>query len=122
MIAVAELIARAAAGAEVPSPVPLPPGVALRGSRLVPLIGGILSGMRGPAAAVTLGRMILVHPRARLTARLIRHELAHVAQWEREPVAFPFRYIAAHIRHGYADNPYEREARAAETGTDERMT
>lgn len=88
----------------------------MRHSRLVPRVAGWLSGMRGPAAAVTLGRTILLNPHVPLSERLLRHELAHVRQWERAPLSFPFRYIASHIRHGYGDNPYEAEARAAETG------
>lgn len=107
-------LARLLAGDEVPAPVALPPGVTVRASRLVTSLGGFLSGMGAPAAAVTLGRTVLVRPGTLLTERLVRHELAHVTQWNRHPVTFPFRYIGAHIRHGYQDNPYEREARAAE--------
>ena len=116
MIWIADGIARLLGRVEAPAPVSLPPGVALRSSRLVPVIGGLLAGMKGPAAAVTLGRTILVHPDVAVTARLVRHELAHVGQWERHPVTFPIRYVGAHIRHGYTDNPYEREARSAESG------
>lgn len=113
------LVTRAAgilAGDTLPSPLPLPPGVTLRHSRLVPRIAGWMSGMKGPAAAVTLGRTILVNPDTRLTGRLVRHELEHVRQWERQPHVFPFHYVLSHIRHGYGDNPFEAEARAAETG------
>ena len=91
-----------------------PQDVVVRAGRLVPLIGGRLSGHTGPAAAVTLGRTIIVHPDSRLTDRLLRHELAHVRQWQRQPVTFPLRYAWQHLRHGYRDNPYEVEARAAE--------
>lgn len=91
-----------------------PQGVSIRAGRLVPVIGGRLSGHAGPAAAVTLGRTIIVHPDVRLTDRLLRHELAHVRQWQRSPVTFPLRYVWQHVRHGYRDNPYEVEARAAE--------
>jgi hypothetical protein len=98
------------------SAVGLPPDVQLRVSRIIPRLGGWLAGMGAPAAAVTLGRTILVPPGAKPDARLLRHELAHVRQWERSPVAFPFRYTVAHIRHGYRGNPYEIEARAAEGG------
>lgn len=119
MIGVVSYVARMVGGASVPSPVPLPPGVTLRHSRLVPRLAGWLAGMRGPAAAVTLGRTILVNPSIRTSARLISHELAHVRQWERHPHVFPFHYIASHIRHGYGHNPYEAEARAAETGRGE---
>lgn len=119
MIGLVTRMARLLGGPVVPSPVPLPRGVTFCYSRLVPRIAGRLSGMRGSAAAVTLGRTVLVNPDIRLTGRLVRHELAHVRQWERQPHAFPFRYIASHIRHGYGDNPYEAEARAAESGQSE---
>lgn len=116
MIGLVSRAARVLGREDVPPPFPLPPGVTLRHSRLVPRIGGWLSRMGGPAAAVTLGRTILLNPEVRPSPRLLRHELEHVRQWERHPVAFPFRYIASHIRHGYGDNPFEAEARAAETG------
>lgn len=116
MIRVFSEMARLVGGNEVPPPIPLPVGVEVRESRFVPRIAGWLAGMRGPAAAVTVGRTILLNPEVPLSERLLRHELAHVEQWERQPRAFPFRYIRAHIRHGYGDNPYEAEARAAETG------
>lgn len=95
-------------------PQPLPPGVAIRRGRWIPALGGRLSGMRRAAAAVTLGRTIVVHPAAPLTTRLLRHELAHVRQWQRHPVAFPLLYVWNHLRHGYRDNPFEVEAREAE--------
>lgn len=99
---------------EAEAGVVVPDDVALRRSRLIPLLGGYLSGMGRSAAAVTLGRTILLHPSVPPEPRLIRHELAHVAQWRRHPFTFPFRYTAAHIRFGYRDNPFELEARAAE--------
>jgi hypothetical protein len=102
-------------GSVVDHPADLPPRVVVRAGRLVPAIGGRLSGHGRAAAAVTLGRTIIVHPDIRLTDRLLRHELAHVRQWQRAPVTFPLRYVWQHIRHGYRDNPYEVEARAAES-------
>jgi hypothetical protein len=119
VIGIVDRIARVVAGIDIASPVALPPRVALRRSRLIPAIGGRMSGMGKAAAAVTLGRTVLVHPGAAATARLVHHELAHVAQWERHPFTFPIRYIGAHIRHGYRDNPYEIEARAAEARSTE---
>ncbi len=107
-------LVRAAAGARADSPEALPPGVEVRRGRWIPWLGGLLSGMSGPAAAVTLGRTIVVHPGAPLTARLVRHELAHVRQWQASPLAFPVRYVVGHLRHGYESNPYEVEAREAE--------
>jgi hypothetical protein len=101
-------------GRRVATPPDLPAGVAVRAGRWIPAVGGWLSGHRGPAAAVTLGRTIVVHPGAALSARLLRHEVAHIRQWQRRPLTFPLHYAWLHLRHGYADNPYEIEARAAE--------
>jgi hypothetical protein len=91
----------------------IPEGVRLRRSPwLTRLAGGLLGGRRR-VAAVTLGRTIVLAPDARPSRRLLRHELAHVRQW-RDSRWFPVRYVLAHVRHGYVDNPYEIEARAAE--------
>ena len=92
----------------------LAPGVSVVRGRWIPVLGGRLSGMKGPAAAVTLGRTIVVHPDVALTPRLLNHELAHVRQWQTRPFTFPLRYVWHHIRRGYQSNPYEIEARAAE--------
>ena len=114
MIGLVDRLARIVAGRRVDVDVPLPPGVEVRESRLVTAVGGYLSGMKAHAAAVALGRTILVHPAAHPNARLLSHELAHVSQWARHPYTFPIRYIRAHLRHGYNRNPFEVEARAAE--------
>jgi hypothetical protein len=90
----------------------IPEGVVFREGRLIPRIGGLLARMGGPAAAVTLGRTIVVSPEARLSNQLLVHELTHVRQW-REDVLFPLRYTLATLRYGYLDNPYEVEARQA---------
>jgi hypothetical protein len=91
--------------------------VVLRTGRWIPRIGGILAGSRYPAAAVTLGGTIVVHPDAALTARLVRHELEHVRQWRRNPLTFPLHYAWLYLRHGYRANPYEVAARQAESET-----
>jgi hypothetical protein len=98
--------------AHIPSEA-VPAGVTLRSGRLVPWIGGLLAGMKGPAAAVTLGRTIVVNPRVTLTHALLAHELTHVRQWEAD-MLFPIRYSLATARHGYRQNPYEVEAREVE--------
>lgn len=90
----------------------VPEGVVLRRGRLVPWIGGVMGRMRGPAAAVTLRRTIVLNPDAPLTPTLLAHELEHVRQW-REDRLFPLRYTLATLRHGYRDNPYEKQARDA---------
>jgi hypothetical protein len=95
-------------------PEAVPGGVAVYRSRWVPAVAGRLSGMGAPAAAVTLGDAILVHPDIAITPRLLRHELAHVRQWRKQPLLFPLRYVLGHLRYGYHDNPFEVEARAAE--------
>ncbi|HET7275263.1 MAG TPA: DUF4157 domain-containing protein [Longimicrobiaceae bacterium] len=94
----------------------IPDGVVLREGRLLPKLGGWLARMPRPAAAVTLGRTIIVHPEARLTDSLLRHELAHVRQWSEVPL-FALRYTTETLRHGYRQNAYEREAREAEAST-----
>jgi hypothetical protein len=91
-----------------------PAGVIVRRGRWVTALGGLLAGQRRAAAAVTLGRTIVLHPDVPLTPRLLRHELAHVRQWQRRRVTFPLHYAWLHLRHGYRANPYEIEARAAE--------
>lgn len=93
--------------------VELPEGVVFREGSLVPAIGGLLARMEAPAAAVTLRRTIVVNPGVRLSRRLLAHELAHVRQWEEDPL-FPVRYTLETLRNGYRENRYEREAREAE--------
>ena len=93
---------------------PVPEDVSVRAAHWLPALAGRLSGMRAPAAAVTIGRTIIVHPNVQLDVRLLRHELAHVQQWRRFPVTFPARYVFNHLRYGYHANPFEVEARAAE--------
>ncbi len=110
-----ERLAKLVLGERVTVPEELPPeslpgGITIRRGRLVPVIGGILGRMRGPAAAVTLRRTIVLNPKARLTPALLAHELTHVRQWQQDPL-FPIRYSLATLRHGYHNNPYEVEAR-----------
>ncbi|HEX8430900.1 MAG TPA: DUF4157 domain-containing protein [Longimicrobium sp.] len=93
------------------APGAVPPGVTFRSGRLVPAIGGVLGRMGGPAAAVTLGRTIVVHPDVELSPGLLVHELTHVRQWNEDPL-FPLKYTVQSIRHGYRWNRYEVEARA----------
>ena len=72
------------------------------------------------AAAITLGRLIIVRHRAADDPHLLRHELVHVEQWRRLGVAgFLARYLWAYLRwrlrgHGhrgaYLRIPLEVEA------------
>ena len=109
---VIERLVRGVAGARARSPEPLPAGRRAPLWPLDPAAGRAPSGMRGPAAAVTLGRTIVVHPDAPLSARLLRHELAHVRQWRAVPVGFPSATPGATFAMATA-NPYEVEASAA---------
>lgn len=93
----------------------VPDDVIVRRGRWLPALGGRLAGMGRSAAAVTLGRTIVVHPAVETSGRLLRHELAHVRQWRRQPLTFPVRYLLGHLRYGYRENPYEVEARAQES-------
>ena len=54
---------------------------------------------------------------ARRWPELLEHELEHVRQWKADPL-FPLRYTLATLRHGYYDNPYEVQARAAASRQD----
>lgn len=94
--------------------VPTPEDVVVVRGRWLPALSGRLAGMKRAAAAVTIGRTIVLHDDAALTTRLLRHELAHVEQWKAAPWTFPVRYAWQHLRCGYRDNPYEVAARAAE--------
>ena len=93
----------------------LPSGVKVRRSSILTTLGGWLSGRKRARSAVTIRHTIFVHPDRVLTARLLRHELAHVKQWEAHPWTFPLRYAWNHLRHGYNGNPFEAEARLAES-------
>jgi hypothetical protein len=99
----------------VPVPESLPGEVTVIRNAWIPALGGRIAGMSGPASAVTIGDTILVHPDARATERLMYHELTHVRQWRERPLLFPLHYLWCHMRYGYRDNPYEVEARQAET-------
>jgi hypothetical protein len=55
---------------------------------------------------------ILLRSRALLEdGGLVTHELCHVWQMQHHPLRMPLSYLL----RGYAENPYEREARAAAT-------
>lgn len=108
---ISKLIANRLLGAQIdcPAGLELPPGVVLRRSRWIPRLAGALARLGGPAAAVTLGRSVVLHPETRVTSALLEHELVHVRQWAGDPL-FPLRYAMETLRHGYRNNRYEREA------------
>lgn len=73
----------------------------------------------GPVAAITLGHVVLGARPCDLDATRV-HERVHVRQFERWGVLmlvlYPLGGLRAWMRGGnpYRDNPFEREARAAE--------
>jgi hypothetical protein len=72
-------------------------------------VGGWCLG-RATVAGITLGRTIWLAPKAALAPELLLHELRHVHQFASDR-AFPLRYVWRSLRHGYAQNPYEADAR-----------
>jgi hypothetical protein len=76
-------------------------------------VGGWFLG-RPTVAGFTLWRTVWLangEPGVPLDAELLLHELRHVHQFVGDR-AFPFRYVWRGLRHGYANNPYETDARA----------
>jgi hypothetical protein len=57
----------------------------------------------------TWGTILLRVPVSEAPADLVTHELCHVWQMQHRPLRMPISYLVV----GYADNPYERQARAA---------
>jgi hypothetical protein len=71
-----------------------------------------LCGFRGWAS---FWNTIYLMPGSEGDARLIRHEVVHLEQIERDGrVMFALKYLWWLVRYGYQVNPYEVEARAAE--------
>lgn len=53
----------------------------------------------------------------RYDVRLVRHELCHLSQMNRDgKIVFMVKYLYFLLRYGYWLNPYEIEARAHESG------
>jgi hypothetical protein len=85
-------------------------------------VGGWCLG-RATVSGITLGRTIWLAPNAPLAPELLLHELRHVHQFASDRT-FPLRYVWRSLRHGYAQNPYEADARqfAARRVTDSSPT
>jgi hypothetical protein len=65
--------------------------------------------------AITLSSHVLTRETS-LDERVLRHEWTHVKQWRRFGLfGFLVRYSWYHFKYGYAGNPFEIEAREAET-------
>jgi hypothetical protein len=69
----------------------------------------------GFAGWASFWRTVYLLPGHENNLQLIRHEMCHLAQIERDGrVMFTIKYLWWLLRFGYWSNPYEREARAAE--------
>ncbi len=60
------------------------------------------------ARAMAIGHVILLGPK--LEEKDLEHELVHVEQYQRAPLAHPFLYYYEHFKNGYRNNKYEKEA------------
>ncbi|SRR6266480_6559996 len=74
-------------------------------------------------AAIVFGKNIHLHnissQQFLADKRLMRHELCHVKQYhEHGFLPFLFKYLVESIKHGYFNNRFEKEARAAEERVD----
>lgn len=76
---------------------------------------GIFFRMKQPA--ITLGQTAYFGvPSYMVSTPWHRHEYAHKAQWQRDGwLKFTVCYLWYHCTRGYAMNPYEIEARKAES-------
>ena len=65
---------------------------------------------------ITLGHHIYFkRSEADVTPEMLKHEMCHVAQIDKHGlVGFYLKYLWYSLRHGYKNNPFEVEARAAE--------
>ncbi|RYY18650.1 MAG: DUF4157 domain-containing protein [Chitinophagaceae bacterium] len=73
-----------------------------------------------PKVAMVLGSTIhLYNTSAKeflANERWVKHEMKHIEQYRRYGlIPFLWKYLIESIRHGYYNNRYEAEARAAET-------
>ena len=71
--------------------------------------------------AIVIGKTIHLHNTGRheflQNKSWVYHELKHIHQFQQHGfLLFIFLYLWESIRHGYTNNKYEIEARAAETG------
>ncbi len=69
--------------------------------------------------AITVGQTIHLYNTTReqflSDKRWVRHEMQHIRQFQQYGfIRFIFMYTCASIRHGYYNNRWEKEARAAE--------
>lgn len=94
--------------------------VRIKENALVARIAAFNLGASKGGAAIVFGRTIYLYKVSREqllnNVPYIRHEVMHVLQYEREGFfGFLFKYLWLSIRFGYRQNPFEIEAREAQT-------
>ena len=77
--------------------------------------------LRSNRVAIVIGKTIHLHNTSKTDflqdKRWVKHELCHVKQFQQNGfVPFIANYLWESIKHGYHNNKYEVEARAAEQG------
>src|SRR5262245_63430343 len=75
------------------------------------LVGGQFSGLTLWNRVYVIESCWISEPLTRSAVELVLHELVHVAQYRRNPILFPLRYLISHLKYGYDRNPAEVEAR-----------
>lgn len=75
--------------------------------------------LRAGSVALVLGKSIHLYNTSKedflQNKKWLKHELCHIRQFkEHGYIGFILKYLAESIRHGYQNNKYEIEARAAE--------
>ena len=75
--------------------------------------------LRSDSVAFVLGKTIHLHNTSKeaflQNKRWLKHELCHIRQFKEHGfIGFIIKYLSESIRHGYHNNKYEIEARAAE--------
>jgi hypothetical protein len=78
--------------------------------------------LKSKQVAMVIGRTIHLHNTPAQVflknTKWVRHEVKHVQQYQQlGVVVFLLKYIWLSVRYGYYNNPFEKEARAAETIT-----
>ncbi len=96
----------------------LPPGVRIKENSRIARMAAWKLGARG--VAMVLGNTIHLYNTSAdeflRSRRWLRHELCHIRQFRRHGfIPFIIKYLWQSLLHGYRNNKYEVEARAAET-------
>ena len=75
--------------------------------------------LKARSVAIVIGKTIHLHNATRgeflVNQRWVRHEIRHIRQFQEHGfISFLVKYLWETVNHGYRNNKYEVEARAAE--------